>query len=280
MKLLSEEQIDEYYCNKYRICELYDKSYKIINFLLDFIYSNFGKFSEELTLEDIETCHNDADFYKLLKKYYLPKSIKEILAYQNKIYEYNLKKKVSVVLDKLEFINLDSEIFLLDIGTENSSILDLFEKEIQNCNATGINIKDGFDHYNNKLFQKDIDSGKICIYDGYNFPFKNNQFDIVTIFSVIHHVKNIKLFVKNMCRITKYVIIKDNDMAGEYTTKLIEIQHDLYEGILCPQNFSEFYKTEKNYLINLMYDNNFSIVSHTYKKGFTNPYTILFKKNS
>lgn len=274
--MLTTKELIKHYSKKNRIKYLNSKN---IDFLLKFIYSNFGNFSEEINVFDVKNCDNDSEFYMLLRKYYIPKTNKQILEYQDKIYETNLDKKVSLVKNISRTIT-NKKIKILDVGTENSAILDLYENSIPKCSAYGLNIEDGFNHYNPKLFSEDIQSGKILIYDGYNFPFDDNEFDLVTIFSVIHHVENLELFIRNLSKITRYVYIKDNDMYDDTTMSLVEIQHDLYEGVLCPQNFSELYKTTKKNLINLMTKYNFSIFDHKYKFGYTNPYNILFMKNN
>lgn len=72
---------------------------------------------------------------------------------------------------------------ILDIGTEDDRFLINMDKFFKPKNITkGINIDQGFDHYNNTL------KNKILIYDGINIPFPDKSFDLINISHVFHHV--------------------------------------------------------------------------------------------
>jgi hypothetical protein len=164
----------------------------------------------------------------------------------------------------------------LDIGTEDEYFIDSIEKKFK-CEAYGLNIEEGYEHY----FEGN--KNKIIIYDGINFPFKENEFDMVSIISVLHHIneKLIEKWMNNMCKITKAVFIKDNNTIDDNTIKNIEIQHEIYEGVLYPN-----YRSPIN--LTLTYDiiaknlekNNFKIIYKNIKDEFTRSFVLFaVKKN-
>lgn len=103
---------------------------------------------------------------------------------------------------------------ILDIGTEYESYLDSLadELKIDKHNVLGLNVEGN--HY------KDSDVGKdrIKVYDGFNIPYPDESFDIVTCIMVLHHIKgknNIKKLLREIVRVIKkggYFVVKDHNI--------------------------------------------------------------------
>jgi 2-polyprenyl-3-methyl-5-hydroxy-6-metoxy-1,4-benzoquinol methylase len=273
--LLSYDDINKIYGNKYRVYNLY-KHYKknkngineYLN-LLNYIKSNFN------IIININKKHfSDAYFYITLRNN-LKINNEQIIEQSKKLYrEKHIKKKVDDILKYTHNINTIKK--TLDIGTEDEYFLDVLNEKT-GYETLGINIKTGYEHYFNSS-SSDSDNDKIIYYDGLNFPFEKNTFDLVTMIAVLHHVDNIGKFIKNLCKITKYIYIKDNDMVTRSSYDLIEIQHELYEGILYPNNRSPLFKLTKDYVINKFNKYGFVVVKQTDYEIFTRPFTLLLKK--
>ncbi|MCQ8894111.1 MAG: class I SAM-dependent methyltransferase [Methanolinea sp.] len=58
------------------------------------------------------------------------------------------------------------------------------------------------------------------VYDGYNLPFKNESFDIITCVDVLEHVENYEILIKEMLRVSKKgVFISTPNRRPEYTNQ-------------------------------------------------------------
>lgn len=58
----------------------------------------------------------------------------------------------------------------------------------------------------------------LVLYDGYNLPFKDNSFDVITSIDVIEHVDDYDRFIKEMLRVArKSVILATPNRLPEYT---------------------------------------------------------------
>ena len=120
---------------------------------------------------------------------------------------------------------------ILDVGTEDSDYLKAVQREYK-CNVQGLNIRADFEHYG-------TNSTGITIYDGFNIPFPDKSFDMITIYKVLHHVDSSILdkFIANICRVaSKYILIKELNVGPsskqrQYQLECI-IQHEVFEGIL------------------------------------------------
>jgi hypothetical protein len=168
--------------------------------------------------------------------------------------------------------NIKDNGFILDIGTEDIKILDNLKLQFNSENVFGLNIEKGYEHYVNYYRDtNDVPKNKILLYDGNNvneaeniinlLSFNNIKFfNLITIISVLHHIKALMLeeWIFNVCKITNTIYIKDNNIGNipeslvcsnyNIPCYFIEIQHNLYEGILYPGN--------KNYInLSLLYDN-------------------------
>jgi hypothetical protein len=98
--------------------------------------------------------------------------------------------------------------------------------------------------------------------------------------AVVHHIKDLNIFFKNLCDITKLIYIKDQDVVNDDVFNSVKVQHELYEGILYPNKSSPLYKVSKNYIITLLKKNNFSIIYDISIDFITKPYILLASKNN
>jgi hypothetical protein len=267
--LNTKNNINEKYGNRYIIYNLFinhtNNYYNFIKYLI----INFELPNNIIELLKFNDMFSDADFYIKLQKYY-NKNIKHIKVYQENMYtKKHIIKKVLSIKNVLNNIKVKK---VLDMGTENIYFLQKLD-EILYCKSYGLNILDGYSHYFNSK-----NTNKIIIYNGINFPFIENEFDLVIMISVLHHIKNLKKFINNLCKITKYIYIKDNNMVLNETFDIIKLQHEVYEGILYPNKNSDLYKLNKKYLIKLLEQNNFYIKYINEYESFTHPFQLLCYK--
>eukprot|EP01129_Flabellula_baltica_P006241 TRINITY_DN2319_c0_g1_i1.p1 TRINITY_DN2319_c0_g1~~TRINITY_DN2319_c0_g1_i1.p1 ORF type:complete len:638 (+),score=66.82 TRINITY_DN2319_c0_g1_i1:15-1928(+) len=118
---------------------------------------------------------------------------------------------------------------ILDIGTENSYFLDKLETLFNTKQVYGLNIDEGFCHYN-----KDIHTDRrIKLYDGLHISeVFERKFDLITLFAVVHHITTIDLrhLAIELVKVSKgYVFIKDNDLTTNGRTSAFLLQHMAWE---------------------------------------------------
>ncbi|MBU3956520.1 class I SAM-dependent methyltransferase [bacterium] len=117
-------------------------------------------------------------------------------------------RKITSVCKAANILHLCSAIpheKILDIGSGEGSVLkrlsdagfgSLFSLEIS---------ESGVDIINNRY----IASLKECkIFDGYNIPYNDNQFDLAVISHVLEHVEFPRMLLKEAARVAKYVFIE------------------------------------------------------------------------
>lgn len=273
--LLSLKDINNLYSHKYRFYKLYKANE--LDIVFNYIKMNF-KFTKDIKLEKFEKYakekKSDSYFYLYLRKNYND-NYKNIVNYQTNFYKTkHLVKKINSIIKTIKKSYLTKFNYILDIGTEDETFIDILE-EMFKCKVSGLNIDVGYEHY--KQFNKN--NSKIILYDGINFPFKENQISLVIIMAVIHHIHNIEMFFNNLCKIAKVIYIKDNDISNKLTKYNIDIQHEVYEGILYPNNRSPLYYYTNEYIVKLLKKNNFKILSNNIFDKFTKTYVLLACKN-
>lgn len=157
-------------------------------------------------------------------------------------YHFIMQYKINQLQHSIgEHISKD-KINSLDIGTENLEFLQMMEKKF-NANAYGLNIKSGFNHYNDEFFNYDKKNPQFKFYNGTNIPYKDNTFDLVSCISVIHHIPDDdwKKLAKDICRVLKkggLFVFKDVDIKHDYERTWFRYQHYLWEGLIVPGLFS------------------------------------------
>ena len=153
-----------------------------------------------------------------------------------KKYEINMTAKVDHLFQTIKNNTKGSKIeSILDIGTEKIDFLDQLESSFD-AKVNGINVGDGFCHYE-EVFESYSSDPRFQLYDGEKIPFLDCSFDLVTLYSVIHHVASSKLdsFVREICRVSKrFVFIKDVNLVDDCCSNLFALQHELFEGAALP----------------------------------------------
>lgn len=106
-------------------------------------------------------------------------------------------RKAQIKLDRLlKFYNKDDSI--LDIGSGNCALSVLLKSK--NINTKSLDI------VNKSAFKEEIP----LLYDGNKLPFKDNEFDVVQLITVLHHIKNPERIVAEAQRVGKKVIIMED----------------------------------------------------------------------
>lgn len=108
---------------------------------------------------------------------------------------------------------LKKDYSILDFGSGNCNILEILRRK--NYNVIGIDI-------NNLSLIPDI---LPIIYKGSKLPFKENQFDLVLIISVLHHIPNPDQLLQELKKISKEILIMEDiylNQFHKYLTFLID----------------------------------------------------------
>lgn len=100
----------------------------------------------------------------------------------------------------------------------------------------------------------------------------------MTILAVLHYIEHIDEFIKNLAKITRYIYIRDNDMITHTSYDMVEIQHELYEGILYPNNRSPLYRLNKYAVIKKLKQYEFTVFKDITNSAFARPCMVLLKK--
>jgi SAM-dependent methyltransferase len=68
--------------------------------------------------------------------------------------------------------------------------------------------------------------------DNYKLPYRDNEFDIITAFMVLHHVENLPSMISEIQRVLKsggYFVVADHDCWDAMDAMLIDITHLIYQ---------------------------------------------------
>ncbi len=128
----------------------------------------------------------------------------------------------------------------LDIGTGNGIIAESIGKKF-NLDPKNIHCIDVescvIDRIGKCNFQ---------MYDGVNIPFKKNSMDLITLFMVLHHVKEIDQLLKSIYNVLSkngILIIREHDANSTELKTLIDVQHALYSILHIGQEYDYFRRT-------------------------------------
>ena len=114
-----------------------------------------------------------------------------------KLYQKWCIKKAKIKEDRLTKFYSEGE-KILDIGSGNCA-LNLLLKN-QGRDITGVDIA-------NKSAFPEIEP---VVYDGKTLPFKDNEFDVVQLITVLHHIKDPEQTVREAIRVGKKIIIMED----------------------------------------------------------------------
>ena len=121
---------------------------------------------------------------------------------------------------------------ILDFGSGRGYI----SKEIEEKNKVKVTCLDVKD-----LSQTDM---KVIVYDGRNFPFKNNEFDTALIAYVLHHCEEPLKVLKEAARVCKGNIIIFEDTKPSPFTNTMDFLSNKLRGVETPFKF----RTENEWL--------------------------------
>ena len=102
---------------------------------------------------------------------------------------------------------------IIDLGAGTGVYTQLLKRK--GFNVQPVDIKD-YSYYS--------DIG-MCLYDGKHLPFKNNEFDVCLLRSVLHHSSHPEVVLKEAVRVSKKLIIHENVITNifqRYYTYLID----------------------------------------------------------
>lgn len=282
VELANVKSIISLYGNKFRFSKMYESGQLVGMF--DYIRDNF-KFSnglglglnyDEFALLGKGKCP-DSDFYLYLRKVY-DANTDDIILSQINYRKQQLDKKINSVVNvvNVNCIERDYNV-VLDVGTEDINFLDKLGEKLLNAKVIGLNVGMGYECY--KQFDPTTIRQRIILYDGVNFLFDDNQFDLVTLITVVHHVEHWEKFLDNLCKITKALYIVDNNIMDDVAQYHLEIQHELYEGILYFNDTTPLFPSANNNVVEILERNNFSIVSNSIEEGSAKSYILFGIKN-
>jgi ubiquinone/menaquinone biosynthesis C-methylase UbiE len=141
-------------------------------------------------------------------------------------------KKYSTIVGVGSVVPVQIEAYFLALNKyvgENAKILDVgfglgYGLNILSIKASEVNGVDVdakvLDHCNNTLLGKNPRLIILKIFDGYNIPFPDETFDVVTSVDVIEHVEDYERLIKEMLRVSKNgVFLSTPNRRSEYTNK-------------------------------------------------------------
>ena len=117
---------------------------------------------------------------------------------------------LSVLLGTLEFFNIES---VLDVGSGTGRALRFLKSRRPDLKFRGIEPVDALRRvgHENGLSPEELTSG-----DATQLPFKDGEFDLVTEFGVLHHIRKPEQAVGEMLRVArKAVFISDSNNFGQ-----------------------------------------------------------------
>lgn len=236
-------------------------------------------------LEYIGEKHRDSSVYLYLRVLrrenlgYTP-SVRELVSIEEKAYYDTIIFKIDELEKTLGQQRVSMKgMSILDIGTEKLAFLDEFEKRTGKT-AYGINISTGFCHYD-ECFDQNKNDPRFQEYDGMIIPHKDKQFDLITMYSVIHHIptENLLPLVKEIARKCRgYLFFKDVNLDTDPSKAMCRIQHHLYEGVMMPGERSYLNDTvTRNKVLDTFKEGGFSVVQVEEKSNFNKSYYALLR---
>jgi SAM-dependent methyltransferase len=141
-------------------------------------------------------------------------------------------KKYSTIIGANSLVPVQVEAYFLALNKyieENAVVLDIgfglgYGLNILSIKAREVNGLDVdgkvLEYCNDTIVGRNPKLKVLNIFDGYNIPFPDNSFDVVTSVDVIEHVENFKELIKEMLRVSrKGVFLSTPNRRPEYTNK-------------------------------------------------------------
>lgn len=303
MSLLTSSELKKKYGSSYELGSILNVPFKSdeeyhtqVQRLKEFIQYSLVRFSHvqgsqifketDYIFNMIKNGASDYDVYSYIKKFQVDMDPRQREKSQ---YEFTTAAKVYQL--KLDLYNAHVPIpsikKVLDIGTERLEFLDSIisvlglDKNTDQTIIRGINIDAGFCHYD-ECFDTNTTDPRFQKYDGINIPFPDNEFDLITMYSVVHHIppKDFEIVAKDIYRVCNgYLHIKDVDLTSTLEQVTFRVQHYAYQGIFTPGGDS--YMNDKATImdtVKVLTSVGFRVVSLVRMNNFNKSYHILLKK--
>ena len=208
------------------------------------------------------------------------KEIFEILK-KNTYKEFDIKSSSEYGIESLlRFINLPKrDYYYLDIGAGTGYKTKLLRTslDIKLENTFCLDLQS--DNFETNI---EKEACNFVYYDGNKMPFKDNSFNLITIFLVIHHVKNLDIFFREIYRILQkkgFLIIREHDINNKHddnNMKLLHLIYNIMKKKKIENYIEEVYLSKKELLRKL---NNFRLIKYSKENHFTKSRYYLFIKN-
>jgi len=166
---------------------------------------------------------------------------------------------------------IDENAKILDVGFGLGYGLNILSIKSREVNGVDVDVK-VLNYCTNTLVGKNPRLKILIIFDGYNLPFSDDTFDVVTCVDVIEHVEDYNRLIKEMVRVSrKGVFLSTPNRRPEYTNKdgspknywhLREWSYDEFDKIV-----RQFGQVEWN-CINGPYEGPFTISTEIHQDTF------------
>jgi len=117
----------------------------------------------------------------------------------------------------------------LDIGSNNGLITGQIGKSLglNKESIHGIDIGDFYGTLTNLAQNVTYKT-----YNGYNIPYEDDAFDLITAFQVLHHVSKLEELMTDIKRVLRkggYLFIREHDLIDEQHRVIIDMEHVIYD---------------------------------------------------
>lgn len=218
--------------NKNNFKNIINKNKSIIN-----IIANQTKINYNIIKNIIyKNINNDQDIYNLLHKEFIKN--KSFNKYDDSLYLNSRAKKASEIIKKLcSDISFDNNT-LLDIGCGDGSITKETSNILNFKKAICVDVDNWLGNYNIK---SNLD---FIITDGKSINLPDNSVDVILLFHVLHHIKDLDLMIPEIARILKkngIIILKEHNCFNEMVRDTVDIYHALFEVVMKKEQNNKFY---------------------------------------
>jgi ubiquinone/menaquinone biosynthesis C-methylase UbiE len=295
---LTDEQLKERYGSKKDLALVFEKDKDLLQQFLLYTLNRLGitnrrdKKHLNLVLDEcmkrVGDGNNDYEVYSYIRTLQCrdekPLTDEELVHHECHSYSRTIDTKIQELLKTLRSNRVPSIKTVLDIGTERLEFLDKLQQRMNiSCHCIhGINIDCGFCHYD-ESFKENTKDKRFQFYDGKVIPFEDNEFDLITMYSVIHHIPSTEFQelcheIARVCR--GYLYIKDVDITDKCTEAMFRMQHYVYEGVFLPGGDSYLNTgVTRETTINALKNAGFVVVDHKELGNFNKSYYTLLKKH-
>ena len=171
--------------------------------------------------------------------------------YEHPVVKYFSQQRINFIEEKIDLSAIES---LLDMGCGNGFSTFYLAKRVPGYVVGG--------DYSQKMLLYHPMKGRVINLDAYHLPFKDNQFDLVNIWEVLHHLENPASVLNEIRRVTKkYVVIFEPNKwhPAQFLLALYEKEH---RWVL---------RFNKKYLFRILGEAGFKNILYYSKGGFIFP---------